>query len=128
MHRVFAFLLLSVLSFGLIAPAVSQNANLQLPPCCRAHGKHHCAMKQMMAMQNSADSGVSRNSVEEKCPYLPKAGMMAFHSQTYLQMDYQVFFGELVSHPAVHAQTEARFRISFSRSRQKRGPPSVLLS
>jgi hypothetical protein len=35
-------------------------------------------------------------------------------------------FAELVSHPSIHRQTEAKYRVSFSRSRQKRGPPVVL--
>jgi hypothetical protein len=32
----------------------------------------------------------------------------------------------VVSHPAGIAQTEARYRVNFNRSRQKRGPPSLL--
>jgi hypothetical protein len=38
----------------------------------------------------------------------------------------QVVFAAIVSHPAAHAQTEARYRISFSRAWQKRGPPALL--
>jgi hypothetical protein len=36
-------------------------------------------------------------------------------------------FAELVHHPAVHEQTHAKYRISRDRSRQKRGPPSLIL-
>jgi hypothetical protein len=32
----------------------------------------------------------------------------------------------LVTHPAGVAQTESKWRISHDRSRQKRGPPSLL--
>jgi hypothetical protein len=35
-------------------------------------------------------------------------------------------FAALLSHPAVQCQTDALGRISFSRSRQKRGPPALL--
>jgi hypothetical protein len=37
-------------------------------------------------------------------------------------------FCEVVSHPAIHAQVDARYRVSFDRTRQKRGPPSQNLS
>jgi hypothetical protein len=33
---------------------------------------------------------------------------------------------ELFAHPAALPQTQAKFRVSFSRSRQKRGPPVVI--
>jgi len=36
----------------------------------------------------------------------------------------QIYFSELASHPAIHAQAAAQLRVSFDRSRQKRGPPS----
>ncbi|RXH57349.1 hypothetical protein GRAN_0659 [Granulicella sibirica] len=35
-------------------------------------------------------------------------------------------FASLMTHPAGVAQTESKWRISRDRSRQKRGPPSLL--
>ena len=126
MQRVLAALLLGLISFGLIAPAVSADVLSQLPACCRVHGKHHCAMKHATAGHFSAESGVSVSSVDEKCPISFQGGMLGFHSQTIWLSGGQIFFGCILNHPAIQAQTEARYRISFSRSRQKRGPPSFL--
>jgi len=125
MHRVLAALLLGLISFGLIAPAVSADVLSQLPACCRVHGKHHCAMKHATAGHFSAESGVSVSSVDEKCPISFQGGMLGFHSQTIWFSGGQVFFGCILNHPAIQAQTEARYRIWFNRSRQKRGPPSL---
>jgi hypothetical protein len=47
MHRIWATLLVAVFSFTLIGPdAFGGRADQELPPCCRANGKHHCAMAQ----------------------------------------------------------------------------------
>ncbi len=47
--------------------------------------------------------------------------------KTFVPEASAAFYGSLISHPTQHAQIEARGRISFSRTRQKRGPPSLLL-
>jgi hypothetical protein len=65
----------------------------------------------------------------EKCPMLPKAilpGTAARHLCTLPSSG--TFYAALRSHPACNPQTEARYRISFHRARQKRGPPAVLPS
>jgi hypothetical protein len=80
------------------------------------------------AGQHTTDSDVSISSVDEKCPISLQNGMLGFHTQGIWLSSAQVFFGCILSHPTIHAQTEARYRISFSRSRQKRGPPSSVLS
>ncbi len=126
MLRAIAILLVSLISFGLMAPAISAGSGAQLPPCCRAKGKHHCAMRMAYLLEHRGNSSV--NTIAEKCPCFPKAWTSASNSQTYSPRGFQVFFGDVLSHPAVHAQTEARYRISFSRSKQKRGPPSFLFS
>ena len=38
-----------------------------------------------------------------------------------------LIFAEIVSHPAIKAQTQARARVALDLSRQKRGPPADLL-
>ena len=38
-----------------------------------------------------------------------------------------LIFAEIVSHPSVKAQTQARARVALDRSRQTRGPPTNLL-
>jgi len=124
MLRAIAILLINLISFGLMAPAVSSGAGAPPPACCREHGKHQCAMK--MAQHRVSDGSI--DTLREKCPYSPKTWTLASNSQPFVRRGSQLFFGDVLSHPAVQAQTEARYRISFSRSRQKRGPPSSLFS
>lgn len=126
MPRALAILLMSIFGLGLIAPVLSAGSGASLPLCCRENGKHHCAMKMAQSMEHRGHPTVG--SIGEKCPYFPKAWTTAANFQTFLPRGRQVFFGEVLSHPAVQAQTEARYRISFNRSRQKRGPPSSLFS
>jgi hypothetical protein len=44
MRRALSLLLLAVLSFPLIAPALLARNSADLPKCCRRDGKHHCGM------------------------------------------------------------------------------------
>jgi len=61
----------------------------------------------------------------EKCPYCP-AAVVASHSNPLAAPTSQAIFAEIVSHPALAAQTESKWRIARDRSRQKRGPPLYL--
>jgi hypothetical protein len=119
-------LLIALFSFSLIGSAVFASPSGNLPECCRRDGKHHCAM--MIAMANDQEdspSGSAFKSVPEKCPFYPKAGALPSVSKTVVPQPSQKLIAAVVSYPAVIAQAESRYRVSFSRSRQKRGPPSV---
>ena len=64
-------------------------------------------------------------ALHAKCPAFPKAtavttAQLAFFVRTPSR------FAEIVAHPNAQPQTEARYRVSFSRARQKRGPPTIL--
>jgi len=121
MRRVLAWLLLAVFSFPLIAPAMFADAESQLPECCRRGGKHHCAM----AMDEAAPApGVTLRSVRQRCP-LYSGALSAPGEYAAVLKSAGAVFGALVSHPATQLQVEAGYRISFSRSAQKRGPPVV---
>ena len=120
MRRSLAISLLLFFSLSLIAPLVApEAAEASLPACCRRDGKHHCAMSDIGAQQ-----GKRVSIVAEKCPYAP-AAPVAFHLSVFSSPANDSVFAALVSHPAVHAQTAAQYRISFDRSRQKRGPPTL---
>jgi hypothetical protein len=118
MRRAYAILLLAVFSFSLISPVVFAGVDAKLPACCTRGGKHHCS-------SISAADPVSGPLLQarQQCPYYPKAGAVPVHTYATLDRSSQTFFAAIHSHPAVHAQTEARYRTSFNRSRQKRGPP-----
>lgn len=62
----------------------------------------------------------------EKCPYYPGLAIVSDLSFFALPANDAVYAG-LVSHPAVVAQTQCKWRIARDRARQKRGPPFFLL-
>jgi hypothetical protein len=64
-------------------------------------------------------------SHQQKCPYY--AGLTTVSEFSHFALlAGDAIFAELVSHPAVVAQTECKWRIARDRSRQKRGPPFLL--
>jgi hypothetical protein len=121
MQRGSATLLLALFSIFVIEPAIfADDPDSKLPACCRKSGKHHCSM--------SAEtlSGIAVTSVRTKCSSFPGSGMAPVSGKASAASPADVFFAAILSHPAAHAQTEARYRVSFNRSRHKRGPPSLL--
>jgi len=123
MRRGAAIALLAVFSCLLMAPLFAADSDASLPACCRRNGKHHCAMR--MAF-DAWSQHRHFSTVEEKCPYAPLAAVAA-HSSVFHAAPARLCFAEVVSHPAQAPQSNALRRISFSRSRQKRGPPSFSL-
>lgn len=122
-RRLFAITLMLLFSFSLIAPLFAPDAAAaSLPACCRRGGKHQCAMLSGTGSQQ----GASISILAEKCPYAPEAPA-TIHLSIIAPSAGDAVFAGLISHPAVHAQIAAQYRISFDRSRQKRGPPSLIL-
>jgi len=116
-RRASAISVLAAICFSLIAPLALADTESNLPACCRRKGAHHCAMSAMMAGGNGTPAMCAR------CPAYPIATAAQPGGTAAPAGVSQLVFAELLSHPAVSGQTEARARISFSRSRQKRGPP-----
>jgi len=120
MRRLLASALLLAFFSPLIAPVFTASINeTELPACCRRNGKHHCMMYRM-AM------GLAPwpyRTVQEKCPYAPFAHLSILLFHGYFNHERPA----AGTHSAVLAarvrQAEAGYRISFFRSRQKRGPP-----
>lgn len=67
MRRGLANLLLLVLLWSCAAPAALAITEADLPPCCRSHGAHHCAMMAMMAPAADDSPGYRANTPQ--CPY-----------------------------------------------------------
>jgi hypothetical protein len=108
--------MLLLLTLPLVAPALGQTAHQRLLLCCRM-GAHHCVTTAI------SDAPM----VHERCPAVSQASV-AGHEAGWMAAD---------AYPAEHGtsveafkarQVEAGYRISFHRSRQKRGPPAVRLS
>ncbi len=123
MRRLLALALLVLLGSSLSGPllAFSGPSDEAVPLCCKTGGKHHCMMR-------VSHSGSERQmaSVSERCPCYPQS-MVASAGQMYAAPAGAVFYAQVVSHPASHAQQQAQLRISFDRSRHKRGPPQIRL-
>ena len=128
MRKLIAISLLLLFCAPAVMPLFGESAEeAALPACCRGNGKHKCMLAD--APRSSSGNGFSAPAtVKEKCPYAPMIAA-TLHADGFLPAASAAAFAGVVQHPAVHAQTEARYRISFARSRQKRGPPaSSLLS
>lgn len=75
--------------------------------------------------QESRDSGVNMNRARTKCPLYPTGKAMPVTGKASTPRSTYIAEGPAWSHPTAIEQTEARFRLSFSRFSQKRGPPSL---
>jgi hypothetical protein len=115
------------LPFASTLLALSPKSDANLPACCRRDGKHHC-METMSEAGTTLNDGKRISAPLEKCPYCP--GMVtANHGRDMLYASSAEILLASFSNPtAVIAQTESKRRISRDRSKQKRGPPSVVIS
>jgi hypothetical protein len=121
-RRLLAISLLTLFAFPFALPLFAKAAtDSSLPFCCRRDGKHHCAGVNM-----SPSDGTSMRTVGEKCSYsiAPPAILVL---PSFTPSTGASIFAGIVQHPAAAPQVEAQKRISFDRSRQKRGPPTISL-
>jgi len=123
MRRVPAILLVFVFSFSPIAPALFSDAESNLPACCRRDGKHHCNM--MGGMTAAPSSGLAVDALRAGCPFFPGGAVVPSPAAALLAA-CQPAGVSIVSQIASRAQADAGYLISFNRSHQKRGPPSLL--
>jgi hypothetical protein len=123
MRRLLAIALLVILSSSLSAPllALANDEGAEVPACCKVGGKHHCMMGSY-----PDHGGRQFATVGERCPSFPKVMAASIHP-AYTAPPASAIYAQLQAHPACTAQVEAHHRISFDRSRQKRGPPTVSL-
>lgn len=124
MRRALASFIIALVSFPAIDALLRANSAPDLPECCRRHGEHHCVMAPDLDSASSTEPAV--RAIQSKCPYYPATTTVALEWNGTPAKNLQVASPWLLNHPAVHSQIKARYRVSFSRSRQKRGPPSLL--
>ena len=79
-----------------------------------------------MQPAGSFSGGASLSDIPQCCPAYPAVVTSARHGHLFFQTA-SLIFAEIVSHPTIKLQTEARARVALDRSRQKRGPPTELL-
>ncbi|MGA2742530.1 MAG: hypothetical protein ABSG65_34465 [Bryobacteraceae bacterium] len=129
MTRVPAILLVFVIGFSPIAPALFSDAAAHLPACCRRDGKHHCGMtgQEMADMAGTPSSGLAADASRAKCPFFPSGGVLLPHSGAALLSASQTVGISTARQVARQAQADAGYRIAFDSSHQKRGPPNFSL-
>lgn len=104
----------------MLAPfaALGEGPEARLAMCCRKGGQHHC-----VAAMVEDDS--PRWTAPMRCPLCPRAEAPG-HGERVGVVAAALIFGEVVAHPGVRRQVEARARVAVDRARQMRGPPVVL--
>jgi hypothetical protein len=122
MRRGMAIVLAVLFGWTWMLPAFASSIEANLPACCRKAGKHRCMMS--AAQSRGSDSSVA--TLSGKCPYFPHITATT-HDGFCPPASSALFYAGLIHHPALSPQTEAGYRISFYRSRQKRGPPFLPL-
>ncbi len=122
MRRFLAAMLVLVFSGPLISPIFAGTVDeSSLPACCRRNGKHHCMMYAMMMGQIPGHPVFA-----EKCPYSPFAGLAVMLPHAFATHAQRATVRHAAVLDARIPQAEAGYRISFHRSRQKRGPPQLI--
>ena len=120
LHKSAALALLAWINFLLIFAAIAPSTTVasNLPACCRRAGIHGCSMT------HTSTSGPAFQAAP--CAQYPQAGIAPVQAKASGVATSATVIAAVVSHPAAQPQTEARYRISYSRAAQKRGPPAFL--
>ena len=126
MRRLLSFCLFAATLLPLLAPLLSVGAAAQagVPACCRRGGRHHCAMLEDATVSRE-DGQHHARAPREMCPYQQRALAAAHHEQVAMAASGSSMM-VVLHEPDALAQVECLWRISFDRSRQKRGPPTLL--
>jgi hypothetical protein len=121
MRRATSLALISFFSLLLMAPVFARDPEANLPPCCRRHGAHHCAMG--MAERSTGTRGVA--SLGERCPCFP-AATCAAHSSPFEPAAGRQLYSRSGRAFLIPLHSEAGFPLALFGSHQKRGPPLLI--
>jgi hypothetical protein len=125
-RKFLSILLLAFFGLSFMSPLFALGTDVQsnAPACCRRNGAHHC-LGNITEHSGFSKQGIQVGALARRCPYFPNA-VAATHPHLLAPETSAAVFAGIVSHPTGIAQTESKRRISCDRSRQKRGPPSLL--
>ncbi|MDR3750268.1 MAG: hypothetical protein P4K94_02165 [Terracidiphilus sp.] len=129
MRRGLSIYLILFFWLGPLAVTLPASDDSGLPPCCRRHGAHHCAMAmRMAAMMSKALSGSTPVlTAPLTCPLFP-----GFRAATAATTDAlpaaPISLPVLLAHAHSPAAGRAAARLSQIRTRASRGPPALTLS
>ena len=127
MRRALSIFLILSFWLGPVVAILPAGDESRLPPCCRRHGAHHCALSiRMRAQIATDDAGKPTFKAPSTCPLfpgysnVPTAPNPALAAETALPL--------LLPQAHSPAAGRAAARLSQIRTRASRGPPSSLAS
>jgi len=125
MRRGFSIFLILFFGLGPLSAFIDGSEDAGLPPCCRRHGMHHCAMyAQIMAMR--AGRGIDPTpsfSVPLTCPLYHGPAFSMLMPAHALTASPVAFRAEFKRAPAPTLERMAAFSRP-SRAHSGRGPPA----
>jgi hypothetical protein len=123
-RRILAITLLIAFGSPFVAPLLAATADPEasLPPCCRSHGKHHCAMMHSMMLAQSSGPAFQA----PPCPFYPAPATPVRTATASLAAPVNLSAAQL-RYLAPLAATPRRAARTFAPSANpKRGPPTTL--
>ena len=128
MRRALTIFLILNLWLGPLAAILPASDESRLPPCCRRHGAHHCAMAaRMAALMDMATSGKPILTAPKTCPLFP--GYTALLPSVIPALAASpVSLPVLLAHSHSPAAGRAAARVSQRLHRAGRGPPATILT
>jgi len=125
MYRGFSIFLILFFGMGPLSVFIDGSDEASLPPCCRRHGAHHCAMKMhMAAMAHLAPDPRPAFNVPLTCPNYPGPSitiLMPSHALTSGQASPHI----AVTHSAALIFARNTVHEGPSRTYDGRGPPAA---
>ncbi len=123
MRRALAITLLIAFFSPFLAPLSALTATdpeANLPPCCRSHGMHHCAMMHMHLAPDPAAPAFTPTP----CPLYPTAATVP-QLATFTLAAAPQLFAQLLPTPVPPAATPRRAHLFVQSAHLTRGPPAL---
>jgi len=125
MRRAVSFFLILLFWLGPLSAIFPASEDARLPPCCRRHGAHHCAMA-MRAMAEAA-SGKPAFAAPNTCPAYPGSAAATAPAPQAMAAA-PISLPALLAQPHTPVASRASARLSQIRTRAGRGPPAASLA
>ena len=125
-RRLLAAIVLSVIGLLPITGALSSSTVQvrQLPPCCRVHGKHQCALHLLEKAPAGSPVRLAISSVCGQYPFSQLPGFTAENVSVFSPKASALFHCATVSYLPAPFEGETRLSNCFERGNLKRGPPT----
>ncbi|HUV70617.1 MAG TPA: hypothetical protein VMW15_13195 [Terracidiphilus sp.] len=129
MRRWLSVFMILFLGLWPLTGTLQASDDARLPPCCRRHGAHHCAMAMQMAamMARSASSSTPMLAAPMTCPLFP--GFLAGPcTPSHALAASAASLPVLIAQPHSPLSLRANAWLRPIRTHAGRGPPSSTLS